>query len=197
MQRKTAVKYLSFALGTGILAFGLFNIHARTGISEGGVLGLSLLIYHWLNISPGISGFLLDMISFGIGTCVIGGKFLRDSVAASAMYACWYRIWEQIGPLLPDLSALPFAAALLGGIFVGVGCGLVVRYDCAAGGDDALAIVFHKLTGRKVSCFYVVSDFTVLMLSLSYIPARRIVWSLFSVLVSSAVIELLRALKRG
>ena len=184
--------YLTFAAGTCILAFGLFNIHSRTAISEGGVLGLSLLVYHWFGISPGISSFFMDTACFVIGTIVMGKMFLGESIATSAMYAVWYRIFEHMGPVLPDLSAYPAAAAVLGGVFVGLGCGLVVRKDRAVGGDDALALTVNRLTGIKVSLFYMISDFTVLLLSLSYIPFSRIGWSLLSVMVSSGIIELLR-----
>ena len=70
--------------------------------------------------------------------------------------------------------------------------GLVVRHDSAAGGDDALALVTHKLTDLKVSSFYFISDFTVLALSLTYISIRKIGWSLLSVFISSTVIEIFR-----
>ena len=53
---------------------------------------------------------------------------------------------------------------------VGVGVGLVIRLDGAAGADDALALVLNKLFKVHVSTTYLVSDCTILILSLSYIP---------------------------
>ena len=35
-------------LGTAILSFGIHNIHQRAAITEGGVIGLVLLMNHWL-----------------------------------------------------------------------------------------------------------------------------------------------------
>ena len=32
-------------LGSGILAFGLYNIHALSGVTEGGVLGMTLFLH--------------------------------------------------------------------------------------------------------------------------------------------------------
>ena len=43
--------------------------------------------------------------------------------------------------MLPDLSGHPLIAAILGGLFVGVGVGLIVRQGGSSGGDDALALV--------------------------------------------------------
>ena len=42
--------------------------------------------------------------------------------------------------MLPDLSAYPLAAALLGGMFVGIGVGIIVRQGGSSGGDDALDV---------------------------------------------------------
>ena len=47
-------------LGGAILAFGLYNVHSLSGVTEGGVLGLTLLLKHWLDISPAISGLILN-----------------------------------------------------------------------------------------------------------------------------------------
>lgn len=185
-------KCIAIICGAFILAFGMFNIFSRCDISEGGVLGLSLLIYHWWDLSPGITCFIMDVTAFLIGAAVLRKGFIWYSIFASGSYALFYTVFEFIGPVLPDLTAIPWAASIAGGLFVGVGAGLIVRYDCAAGGDDALALVFHKLTGLKVSGFYVISDFCVLLLSLTYIPFNRIIWSLISMVTSCVVIELLR-----
>ena len=86
----------------------------------------------------------------------------------------------------------PLIAAILGGLFVGIGAGLIVRRGGASGGDDALALILHQVTGWKISRSYFFTDFVVLMLSISYIPLRNIFFSLLTVTLSSAVIELLQ-----
>lgn len=185
-------KYASIIAGAGILAFGLYNVHARCNLSEGGVLGLSLLLLHWLRVSPGISNLLLDAAAILAGAIVLKKSFLWDSIAASVCYTLWYILFESFPPILPDLSAWPWMAAIAGGLFVGVGTSLIVRYGCAAGADDSLALIVQAKTQIRLSVFYVISDFTVLTLSLTYIPFSRIVWSMLSVVISSFIIELLR-----
>ena len=48
----TFKKILLILLGAMICTFGIHNIHQRTNITEGGVIGLMLLVEHWLKISP-------------------------------------------------------------------------------------------------------------------------------------------------
>ncbi len=193
---KGAWRYGVILLGSMVLAFGLFNVHSRTMITEGGVLGAMLLVEHWLHISPSITGAIMDSLCYLIGFKVLGGSFAKYSIVATAGFAASYALFERIGPILPDLSPWPLAAALAGGLFVGVGCGTIVRIGGAAGGDDALAMSISKLAKWPISRAYMLTDFVVLTLSLSYIPLGKIVWSLISVMTSSMTIELLQRIGR-
>ncbi len=175
--------------GTGILSFGLYNIHTQSRITEGGVLGMILLIQHWFKISPSISGVILDCTCYFIGWRMLGNCFLKNAVFSTFSFSMWYRLWEHIGFLLPDLSPTPMVAAILGAVFVGVGVGIVVREGGAAGGDDALALVISKATGCRISKAYLITDLTVLGLSLTYIPFSKIAYSLISVTISSWLVD--------
>ena len=188
MKRRSASEWGMLVLGAAVLAFGLFNVHAQSRITEGGVLGATLLIRHWLGVTPAISEVVLDVICYGLGLKFLGKRFLKRAVVATGCYAVFYGVNERIGYVLPDMSALPLLAALVGGLFVGVGVGLVVRAGGAAGGDDALALVIAKVFGVKVSRAYLITDTIVLLLSLSYIPVASIACSLVTVTLSSFII---------
>ncbi len=59
-------------------------------------------------------------------------------------------------------------------------------------GDDALALTISHLTGWDVGRSYLITDITVLALSLTYIPAAHLAWSLLSVTLSSGIISLIQ-----
>jgi len=175
-------------LGAMILAFGLFNVHNQSKITEGGVLGMTLLLQHWFGISPAVSEIVLDIICYGLGIRYLGKSFLPCAVLATGSYSLCYAIFEKIGYLLPDLSGMPILAALIGALFVGIGVGMVVRVGGAACGDDALALVLSKTLHIDISKAYLFTDMTVLLLSLSYIPLGNIACSLITVTLSSYII---------
>ena len=182
--------------GAAILAFGLFNVHARCRITEGGVLGMTLLIRRWTGVSPAITEVALDATCYLLGLRFLGKAFLPRALAATGSYALFYALFERLGYMLPDLSGMPVAAAAVGALFVGVGVGLVVRAGGAAGGDDALALVLSKLTRWNISRCYLLTDVTVLLLSLSYIPLKNIACSLVTVTLSSFIIGRVQAFGR-
>ena len=56
--------------------------------------------------------------------------------------------------MLPNLSNYPLLAAILGGVFVGVGVGMIVRQGGSSGGDDALALSISHITKWPLSRSY-------------------------------------------
>lgn len=184
------------ALGAAIATFGLHNIHQRTGITEGGVLGMLLFVNHWTGLPASLVSPVLDLLCYAAALKVLGAGFLRTAVVSSAFMAAWFKVWESFPPVLPDLSPYPLAAAVLGGIFIGVGVGLIIRKGGSSGGDDALALVIQRLSGWGLARCYLITDLTVLALSLSYIPAWRIAFSLITVTLSSFLIEKVQNFRR-
>ena len=189
-------KVILSLVGSAILAFGLYNVHAQADVTEGGILGVSLLLDHWFRISPAVTNFILNFICYFIGWKTLGKEFLLYSAISGGGFSVFYAVFERFEPLWKDAAQHPLAAALVGALFVGVGIGLAVRAGGAPGGDDAVAMaVSHKL-GCKIQTVYLFSDLTVLALSLTYIPLQRILYSLLTVVLSGQIIGWVQNIKR-
>lgn len=174
--------------GSAFLAFGLYNVHSLSGVTEGGVLGLTLLLENWFQISPSLSGLVLNLLCYGMGWRLLGKEFIAYSLLSAGTFSLSYGIFEQFEPLWPELYQYPLLAAVLGAVFVGVGAGLCVRMGGAPGGDDALAMSLAQLTKWPIQRWYLISDLVVLGLSLTYIPLKRIGFSLLTVILSGQII---------
>lgn len=175
-------------LGSAILAFGLYHIHAQSNVTEGGVLGLTLLLYHWFHISPAFSGLIINFVCYYLGWKTLGKRFIAYSCISGGAYSVFYFVFEQFDPIWPEIQNHPLIAAVLGAAFVGVGIGICVRVGGATCGDDALAMSLSKVLKKDIQWIYLFSDLTVLGLSLTYIPLRRILYSLLTVILSGQII---------
>ena len=175
-------------LSSALQAFGLYNIHALSDITEGGVLGATLLLEHWFALSPAVSGFVLNAACYLLGWKTLGREFIAYSLIAASGFSAAYGLCEQFPPLWPEIAGYPLLAAVAGALFIGIGAGLCVRAGGATCGDDALAMSLSHITKIPIQWIYLVSDLTVLGLSLSYIPLGRIAWSLLTVVLSGQII---------
>lgn len=151
-------------LSSAFLAFGLYHVHSLSGITEGGVLGMTLLLEHWLNISPAVSGFILNALCYLIGWKLLGKLFIVYSIVAASGFSIAYKIWEQFDPLWPKLAEFP------------------------------LAMSISHLTKQKIEWIYLMTDLLVLGLSLSYIPIQKIIYSILTVILSGQIIGFLQRL---
>ena len=182
-------------VGSIIQAIGIYNIHSLADVTEGGVLGLTLLLQHWFQISPAISSLILNLVCYAIGWRTLGKEFIGYSLLSIGVYSGAYGILEQFPPLWPEIAQFPLLAAIGGALFIGIGAGLCVRAGGATAGADALAMSYSHLFRWPIERVYLISDLTVLLLSLSYIPVRRIAYSLLTVVLSGQIIGLLQKIQ--
>ena len=179
-------------LSSALQAFGLYHIHSLAHVTEGGIFGLTLLLDHWLRISPSVSGFVFNAACYGLGWRTLGKEFIGYSLIASVGFSAGYAICEQFPPLWPDIGNYPLLASVLGALFIGIGAGLCVRAGGATSGDDALAMSIHHIAKIDIQWIYLISDLLVLGLSLSYIPLKRIAYSLLTVILSGQIVGLIQ-----
>ena len=179
-------------LGSVIQAIGIYNVHAISNVTEGGVLGLTLLLKQWFFLSPAVTSLVLNAICYALGWKTLGKSFIAYSALSIGTYSGAYALCEQFPPLWPEIANYPLIAAIAGALFIGIGAGVCVRAGGATAGDDALAMSLNHITGWPIERIYLISDLTVLTLSLSYIPLRRITWSLLTVVLSGQIIGIIQ-----
>ena len=150
---------------SAFLAFGLYHVHSVSGITEGGVLGATLLLDHWFSLSPAVSGFVLNLLCYGWGWRLLGRSFIAYSLIATVGFSLPYKLYELFPPLWPQLAEMPL-----------------------------LAMCIAHVTGMGIQWAYLSTDLVVLGLSLTYIPLRRIGYSLLTVLISGQLIGLVQRL---
>ena len=120
----TKVEFSKIVLGCAIMAFGVINVHEPSQITEGGVLGLSLLLKKVFGLNLSYASPVLDGLCYALGFSMLGKRFLKKSAVATIAFSVLYAVFNRMGPVLPNLYDAPFIAAIAGGIFIGCGCGI-------------------------------------------------------------------------
>jgi len=193
MQKTIQLKNCMIVIASSaFVAFGLYHVHQMSGVTEGGIVGLNLLFLHWFGISPAVTNFVATLVCYLFGWRLLGRSFILYSAIAAGSFSAAYAVIERSEPLWPMLREMPLLAALIGAVFVGVGVGLCVRAGGAMSGDDAFAMCVSEIAHVKIETAYLISDLTVLALSMSYIPLSRIWYSLLTVLLSGRIIGIVQ-----
>lgn len=180
--------FLRIVFGSAILAFAVLNVHDQSYVTEGGILGLMLFFKKMLGIDPSISSIVLDILCYILGYKILGREFIKKSLVATVLFSIFLSIFKFTGTILPPLYDSPFTAAVVGGILIGLGCGLVVTEGGATGGDDALALAISDKFNLSLAMVYIICDVVVLLMSISYIPVTQLVFSLLTTTISSVIV---------
>ncbi|WP_297638350.1 YitT family protein [uncultured Clostridium sp.] len=189
--RQNARSIVLVILGATILAFGSYNLNFQNDVTEGGVLGLMLLLQNLFNFSPSITSIVIDFTLFFIGMKFFGKRFMMLAFLSTITFSVTYRMWSSIGFIIPSLASSMILAGILSGVGVGVGVGLVLRAGGASSGDDVVAILGEKFTKLKMNHIYYISDVIVLALSLTYLGFDKIIYSVIAAVVSGKLVSII------
>lgn len=193
MRKKTdwqidSKQLLMMMFGSFLLAFTYYHINFQNGLSEGGFVGLALLGKYLFDLPPALSMVALDIPIFIVALFLRGRKFIVNALLASMAFSAFYELCERFSPFTVDLSANLPLAALLSGLFTGLGAGLVIRTGGATGGDDMLSMMISQWSGIKIGTVFILMDAIVLMVSLLYLPIKETLFTIMAVLIAGKMI---------
>ncbi|SFM82361.1 Uncharacterized membrane-anchored protein YitT, contains DUF161 and DUF2179 domains [Psychrobacillus psychrodurans] len=140
------VRLLMIAIGAILMAIGLELFLVPNQILDGGVVGVSIILYHLTGVRLGIFIFVLNIPFFFLGYKQIGKTFALSTLFGITILSICTSFLHNIDAITPDL----LLATVFGGIVLGTGVGLVIRYGGSLDGSEILAILFNKATPFSV-----------------------------------------------
>ena len=96
--RRVAAKSAAAFFSSAFLAFGLYHVHSLSGVTEGGVLGMTLLLKNWFDWSPAVTGFVMNLACYLLGWKLLGREFIYYSVVSTVGFSVSYKIFEKPRP---------------------------------------------------------------------------------------------------
>jgi len=139
---KTHAKQIVLVLLGGIItAVGLQFFLLPNHLIDGGVTGISIIISKLTGLPIGVFLVLINIPFVILGLKKFGQTFALLSSAGILMLAILTSFHSPHG-----LTDIPILAAVFGGMVVGIGVGLVVRYGGVLDGTDTVALIIDRVT---------------------------------------------------
>lgn len=182
-------------VGAAIFSFGIVNINIENHLAEGGFTGITLLLYFLFHLDPSYTNLILNVPLFFIGWKLLGRNTfiytILGTVAASVFLWVFqrYSIFHLHLELQNDMTL----AALLAGVFIGVGIGIIFRFGGTTGGVDIIARLAHKFAGWSMGKTMFLFDAVVISLSIvMYLSYKQGMYTLLAVFVGARVIDFMQ-----
>ena len=139
-KRNLAKRIILITIGAFLMAVGLESFLVPNQVIDGGITGISIMLSSLTHIKLGVFIFILNLPFIFIGYKQIGKTF-----AFSTMYGI--TVLSLSTALLHDAPMFThdvLLASVFGGIVLGIGIGLVIRYGGSLDGTEILAILVNK-----------------------------------------------------
>lgn len=185
------LNFLMIALGTAIYAFGFVNFNMVNHLAEGGVSGITLIFHALFKINPAYTQILLNIPLFILGVKIFGKRGMIYTIHGTVCLSVFIWLFQRMSFSI-DLAHDTLIAALLAGIFAGIGGGIVFRFDGTTGGGDIIGRYFEQKKGFALGQTLFVFDILVLTLSLSYIDIQHMMYTVIASFVFSQVVAVVQ-----
>lgn len=178
--------YVLIIFGSMVAAFAVEEFLVPNTILDGGVVGVSIMINALTGITLGLLTFGINIPFLIIGSRKLGKKFIFRSAVGMATFS----IFVEIFGAWIEITQVDLLAVCYGGVFLGIGCGLVIKHGGCLDGTETVAIMLNKKfkwpVGQTVLIFNVVIYGTAGIL----FGWNRAMFSLLTYFIASKVIDM-------
>ncbi|MBA2876589.1 YitT family protein [Thermaerobacillus caldiproteolyticus] len=127
-------------IGAVLMAVGLEIFLVPNKVIDGGITGISIMLSHITGLRLGIFIFLLNLPFFFMGYKQIGKTFAVSTLFGITVLSIFTSLFHPVPAFTEDI----LLATIFGGMILGIGVGLVIRYGGALDGTEILAILMNK-----------------------------------------------------
>lgn len=178
--------YSMIVLGAMIAAFAVEEFLVPNTILDGGVVGISIMINALTKITLGLLTFGINIPFLIIGARKLGKVFIAKSAVGMAAFSVFVGIFETWN----NATAESLLAVVFGGVILGFGVGLVIKFGGCLDGTETVAIMLNRkfkwAVGRTVLIFNVLIFGTAGIL----FGWERAMFSLLTYFIASKVIDI-------
>jgi uncharacterized membrane-anchored protein YitT (DUF2179 family) len=183
--------YLLILIGAFIMASGFVLFITPHNIVPGGVYGISIVIHHFTGFPIGMTALAFDIPLTIIGVRVLGPRFGVKTVVGfvlTAVFVDGLTYLYGAKALVPDDVLL---SSVFGGVFIGLGLGLIFKSKATSGGSDIVAMIISKYTKLPLGQLMIYVDSTIVISGLLAFQDWKIpLYSLIVIYITGRIVDL-------
>ncbi len=180
--KKRFKEYSIIILGNFIIAFSLVSFVIPNNFINGGISGISIILYHLFHLPVGATYLVMNIFLFLVAFKVLGMNFGFKSIFSTIILSLMIDFFTYILPL-PTFKnpAHIMLIVFYGGALSGIGLGMVLSQGASTGGTDIIAMIINKYFHLPPGKGIWVSDITITMGSV-IVPSIDIYYALYGIL---------------
>lgn len=184
---KKLLDYIMIMAGATAAAFAIEEFLVPCLILDGGIVGISIIINNLTNIQLGILTFVINIPFLYFGGRKMGREFIVKSVYAMIVFSVCLEIFAGF----VNATAEYLLAVSFGGVILGIGVGIVIRFGGCLDGTETVAILLNKKYGLAVGQTVLIFNIVIYVLAGFLFGWDRAMYSLLTYFITSKVLDMI------
>lgn len=184
---KQRIHDISFIIiGAFIFALGINLFIIPSDLGEGGITGLSIILFYVYGWSPGITSFIFNGILLIIGYRFLSRHTIGYTIVAVIFTSTFLHFTQHWS--IPTGDEI-FLKVIFGGLLVGVGIGLVIRVGGTTAGTTILASITEKYLGWNISYGLLFFDLIIVLSSYFVIGMEKMLLTIIMLYIGTKAMQ--------
>ncbi len=183
--QRTAVDILFIIVGAFIFALAINLFVIPSDLGEGGVTGVTIILYYLYQWSPGLVSFILNGILLIIGYKFLSNHTIRYTIVAVVLNSLFLHLTRNWSIDSNEIIVNTIFAGLLGGM----GIGLIIRVGGTTAGTTILASITKKYLGWNISYGLLFFDLIVVFSSYFVIGMEKLLLTIIMLYIATKTMQ--------
>jgi len=179
-------KFIFITLGAILMGVALEEFLVPNHVIDGGITGISIVLSSLTPVSLGINLFLLNLPFLWLGRKQIGNTFAIATLYGIAVMSVTTVLLHHVEPFTTD----KILAVLFGGLLLGLGVGLVLRFGGSLDGSEIVAILLSRRARISVGQIIMFLNVFVFILAGFVFGWDSAMYSIFTYYIASKVMDI-------
>lgn len=180
--------YILTTIGCIIIAFSMNYFFAANKLAQGGVSGISLMIFYFTKINIGYIYLAINIPLILASYKFLGKDFTLKTLYATLVLTVFLKLFSNMGEPMNDI----LVASIFGGGLSGIGVGIIFMAGGSSGGIDIIAKIVNKYKGISIAKVMLSLDLLVLSFVAILFEKDIFLYTLISVIVASKMIDIIQ-----
>lgn len=182
---QTLLNILSVIAGSFIFSVGINVFMISGNLGEGGVTGLSIIFLYAFDIPLAISTLILNGLLLIIGFKFLSKRAMYYTIFAVILMSMFLGLTESWGIENDEIML----NVLFGGLFIGLGNGLVIRIGATTAGSAIIGRIANKYLDMKIANAILLVDLFVILLSLTVLSVQQVLLTIVAMFTAVKVMD--------
>lgn len=184
--KNNAVTFFAMTLGAVLAAFSLEEFLIPSTILDGGVNGVSIILNQLFGKGLSVFVIVINIPFFIVGLKQLGWRFLVRGIYGILLFSVMLEVLHD----LPQVTSEPLLGVVFGGVTLGAGVGIVLRYGGCLDGTEIVAMLISKKTNFSVGQIIFCINIVIYAVAGILFGWDRALYSLLTYFISFKVIDM-------